>query len=426
MEGTWTSAPSTSTASRASRRARGAPRSPTRRPTPRRVLRAGARAAPRRASPSPCSPSSALTGYSIEDLLLQDAVLDGVEAALADRRRRAPPTCCPCSSSARRCATATAIYNCAVVVHRGRVLGVAPKSYLPTYREFYERRQLAAGRRRARRDDPRSAATRSRSAPTCCSRPRTCPASSSTSRSARTCGSRSRRARRPRSPARPCCSTCPAARSRSAAPRTASCCAGRSRRAASPPTSTPPPGRASRRTDLSWDGQTMIYENGVAAGRDRALPATATGARSPTSTSTCCARSGMRMGTFDDNRRTHAARVGAFRTHRRSTLDPPDGRPRPAAPARALPVRARRPRPARAGLLRGLQHPGRGAAAAAARRSATPKVVIGVSGGLDSTHALIVAAQAMDRAGRPRSDILGFTLPGFATSDEHQGATRTR
>jgi NAD+ synthase (glutamine-hydrolysing) len=45
------------------------------------------------------------------------------------------------------------------------------------------------------------------------------------------------------------------------------------------------------------------------------------------------------------------------------------------------------------------------------------KVVIGVSGGLDSTHALIVAAKAMDRIGRPRSDILGFTLPGFATSE---------
>ncbi|HEY2637095.1 MAG TPA: NAD(+) synthase, partial [Solirubrobacteraceae bacterium] len=50
-----------------------------------------------------------------------------------------------------------------------------------------------------------------------------------------------------------------------------------------------------------------------------------------------------------------------------------------------------------------------------------PKVVIGVSGGLDSTHALIVAAKAMDRAERPRSDILGFTLPGFATSDETKG-----
>ncbi|HYB80255.1 MAG TPA: NAD(+) synthase, partial [Mycobacterium sp.] len=46
-----------------------------------------------------------------------------------------------------------------------------------------------------------------------------------------------------------------------------------------------------------------------------------------------------------------------------------------------------------------------------------PKVVIGISGGLDSTHALIVAARAMDREDRPRSDILAFTLPGFATGD---------
>ncbi|MET0523583.1 MAG: NAD(+) synthase, partial [Nocardioides sp.] len=46
-----------------------------------------------------------------------------------------------------------------------------------------------------------------------------------------------------------------------------------------------------------------------------------------------------------------------------------------------------------------------------------PKVVIGVSGGLDSTHALIVAAKAMDRLGRERSDIHAFTLPGFATGD---------
>ena len=37
------------------------------------------------------------------------------------------------------------IYNTAVVIHRGRVLGAVPKSYLPTYREFYERRQMAPG-----------------------------------------------------------------------------------------------------------------------------------------------------------------------------------------------------------------------------------------------------------------------------------------
>src|SRR6185312_1739544 len=50
-----------------------------------------------------------------------------------------------------------------------------------------------------------------------------------------------------------------------------------------------------------------------------------------------------------------------------------------------------------------------------------PKIVIGVSGGLDSTHALIVAARAMDRLGRPRSDILAFTLPGFATGERTKG-----
>jgi NAD+ synthase (glutamine-hydrolysing) len=46
------------------------------------------------------------------------------------------------------------------------------------------------------------------------------------------------------------------------------------------------------------------------------------------------------------------------------------------------------------------------------------RMVIGVSGGLDSTHALIVAARAADRLGLPRGNILAFTLPGFATSDE--------
>ena len=45
-----------------------------------------------------------------------------------------------------------------------------------------------------------------------------------------------------------------------------------------------------------------------------------------------------------------------------------------------------------------------------------PKIVIGVSGGLDSTHALIVAAKACDRLGLPRTHIIGFTMPGFATS----------
>ena len=105
------------------------------------------------------------------------------------------------------------------------------------------------------------------------------------------------------------------------------------------------------------------------------------------------------MGTFDDNRRTHAARTGAFRrVGSRSPRRPRDlGLRRrverfpfvPSDPARleqdcyeAYNIQV-------AGLQQRLEAIG------------APKVVIGVSGGLDSTHALIVAAKAMDRAGRP-------------------------
>src|SRR3954462_3531436 len=79
-----------------------------------------------------------LSGYSIEDLLLQDAVLDGVEAALATVVQGSADLL-PMLVFGAPLRRRNRVYNCAVVVHRGRVLGVAPKSYLPTYREFYER-----------------------------------------------------------------------------------------------------------------------------------------------------------------------------------------------------------------------------------------------------------------------------------------------
>ena len=162
-----------------------------------------------------------------------------------------PPTCCRCWWSARRCATGTASTTPPWSSTAARVLGVAPKSYLPTYREFYERRQIAPGRRRARHHPDRRHARR-RSARTCCSRPPTCPASCCTSRSARTCSCRFRPAPRRRWPVRRCWPTCPAARSRSAAPRTARCWPARRRRAAWPPTCMPLPEKASR--PPTWHG----------------------------------------------------------------------------------------------------------------------------------------------------------------------------
>src|SRR3954462_14972370 len=89
-------------------------------------------------------PELNLTGYSIEDLLQQDAVLDGVEPAI-DTVVEGSAALLPVLVFGAPLRHRNRIYNCAVVVHRGRVLGVVPKSYLPTYREFYERRQLWPG-----------------------------------------------------------------------------------------------------------------------------------------------------------------------------------------------------------------------------------------------------------------------------------------
>ena len=89
-------------------------------------------------------PELCLSGYAIDDLFLQDALLDAVQAALvqvveASRDLR------PVIVVGAPLAHGNRVLNTAVVVHRGRVLGVAPKSYVPTYREFYERRWFAPG-----------------------------------------------------------------------------------------------------------------------------------------------------------------------------------------------------------------------------------------------------------------------------------------
>src|SRR3954453_8538728 len=89
-------------------------------------------------------PELTLTGYSLEDLVLQNAVLDEVETALA-RVVEASAELLPLIVLGAPLRHRNRIYNCAIVVHRGRMLGVVPKSYLPTYREFYERRQIGPG-----------------------------------------------------------------------------------------------------------------------------------------------------------------------------------------------------------------------------------------------------------------------------------------
>jgi NAD+ synthase (glutamine-hydrolysing) len=370
-------------------------------------------------------PELTLSGYSIEDILMQDALLDAVEDALLD--------VVVASADLRPVLVVGAplrhrhrIYNTAVVIHRGRVLGVAPKSYLPTYREFYERRQMAAG------DDERGVIRigdeRSREEHRCAAEapfgpdllftaadlpgfvlhveicedmfvpiPPSAQAAlagatviANLSGSPITIGRAEDRCLLARSAS----SRCLAAYVYAAA------------------------GEGESTTDLAWDGQTMIWENGVLLAQSERFPRGAR--RSVADVDTELLRSErLRMGTFDDNRVHHRIAADSFRRIE-FRLDPPAGdiglrrevERFPFVPSdesrlqqdcyEAYNIQV-------AGLeqrLRALNY---------------PKVVIGVSGGLDSTHALIVAARAVDREDRPRSDILAFTLPGFATGERTKG-----
>ena len=288
-------------------------------------------------------PELTLSGYSIEDIVLQDTLLDAVEDALLDRRgvRRA-------HAGARRRRAAAAIATGSTTPRwSSTAAGCSASCRSRTCRRTgssTRRRQLARRRRRARR---RSASGRDARRPVR-SRPavrgrRTSPAWSCTSRSARTCGSRSRRAPRPRWPGRRCWRTSPAARSPSGGPRTASllCRSASSRCLAAYVYAAAGDGEST--TDLAWDGQTMIYENGVLLAETERFPTTASDAVADVDLDLLRAER-ARMGTFDDNRRHHRTRAEPFRTiefHAR----PADRRHRAPARGRAVPVRAGRPRP---------------------------------------------------------------------------------
>ena len=358
-------------------------------------------------------PELGLTGYSIEDLLLQETVLDQVEEAVADLVA-ASVDLRPVLVVGAPLRHGNRLLNAAVVVHAGQVLGVAPKSYLPTYREFYERRHFAAG------DDRQGATVRlggvdvplgpdllfaARDVPGLVVHVEICedlwvPLPPSTeaalagatvllnlSGSPITVG----RADERRLLVQSTSARCLAAYVYAAAG----------------------PGESS--TDLSWDGQTMVYELGELLAETDRFPA---GARRAVADVDVLRlrQERLRQGTFDDNRRSWAARStgGGFRTVE-FTLDPPRtdiGLRRRVGRYPFVPDDADR-------LAQDCYEAYNIQVSALEQRLTAiggPNLVIGVSGGLDSTHALIVAAKAMDRLGRPRSDIHAFTLPGFATS----------
>src|SRR5260221_6334184 len=88
-------------------------------------------------------PELGLSSYAIEDLLLQEALLDQVERSIA-KVVEGSKKIFPILIVAAPLRVASRLYNTAVVVHRGRILGVVPKTYLPNYREFYEKRHFVS------------------------------------------------------------------------------------------------------------------------------------------------------------------------------------------------------------------------------------------------------------------------------------------
>ncbi|MGH3411941.1 MAG: NAD(+) synthase [Marmoricola sp.] len=360
-------------------------------------------------------PELGLTGYSIEDLLLQDPVLEAVLAAL-DRLVTVSAELRPVLVVGAPLRHGSRLYNCAVVIHAGRVLGVVPKTHVPSYREFYEGRHFASGA--AVYDDRveigdadvpfgRDLLFRAADVPGLTLAVEICedmwvpvpPAAHAALAGATVLANLSG------SPI-----TVARERDRRLLVQSAS-----NRYLAAYIYAAGGAGEST--TDLSWDGETMVYECGGLLGESDRFP------EEPRRTVVDVdldriRQERLRQGTFDDNRLVE--RIGAFRTVD-FDLVPPTGdiglRRRidrfpfvPNDPDRLAQDCYEAYHIQVAGLVQRLRAIGRSS-------TTRPKAVIGVSGGLDSTQALIVAARAMDRLGRPRTDVLAYTMPGFATTE---------
>ncbi|MDR7039112.1 NAD+ synthase (glutamine-hydrolyzing) [Methylobacterium sp. BE186] len=358
-------------------------------------------------------PELALSAYAIEDLFLQDTLLDAVEAAAVDLVA-ASGALRPLLVVGAPLRWRSRIYNCALAVQGGRLLGIVPKSYLPNYREFYEKRHFASGAGIAGETirvggleapfgtdlifEAEDLAGLSVGIEICedlwvPEGPGMRAALAGASVLANPSGSPITVGR---ADARELLSRAASMRGLCAYVYAAA-------------------GLGESTTDLSWDGQTSVDELGqrLAEGERFAAGPLVTFADIDLER---IAQDRLQSGSFDDNARTREG------TYRRVPFraDPPGddlGLMRaierfpfvPADPARLAQDCYEAYNIQVAGLLKRLEATG------------TRKVVIGVSGGLDSTHALIVVAKALDRLGLPRSNILAYTLPGFATSDATKG-----
>lgn len=357
-------------------------------------------------------PELCLSAYSNDDLFQQDALLEATLAVLRDVVEG--------SSDLRPLLIIGAplrhenkLFNCGIAFHKGQILGVTPKTYLPNYREFYEKRQFSSGsqatlseisilkKRVPFGNDLIYEATTVESLSVhveICEDlwvpipPSTYAALSGAtvltnlSASNVTIGKAEYR--------RSLCSS-----------QSAKCIAAYLYAAAGPGEST---------TDLAWDGHALIYENNeLLAESSRFSPEEQMVLADIDLDRLIQERS--RMTSFNDLVAEHRERLRAMRripfefevpnapvplkrSVTRFPYVPADPAARDERCSEAYNIQVH-------GLAQRLQ------------ATSIEKAVIGISGGLDSSHALIVAAKTMDRLKLPRANILAYTMPGFATSE---------
>ncbi|MBU3078580.1 NAD(+) synthase [Sphingomonas quercus] len=357
-------------------------------------------------------PELALSSYAIDDLHLQDALLDAVEAGVA-RILLATRELAPVAVIGAPVRRNGRLYNCALVVARGQLLGVVPKSYLPNYREYYEKRWFASGAGLAGLE----VMLAGQSAPfgtdlifaaadladfvlhveICEDYWAPLPPSTMGALAGATV----------------LCNLSASNIVIGKARERALLAASQSARAiAAYVYSASGPGEST--TDLAWDGQGMVFELGellgesTRFGRDPELLVVDVDLQR-------LRLERMRMGTFNDC--AAAAGHPETRFRRIGFLHRPHGDDRGLERGlRRFPFVPNDPVRLNEDCYEAFNIQVEGLAR---RFTATPgdHLVIGVSGGLDSTHALIVAAKMCDRLGLPRSAILGYTMPGFATGE---------
>ena len=363
-------------------------------------------------------PELGLSSYAIDDLLQQDSLLDDVErsiAQLVEASRKLNPVLivgAPLRVMGR-------LYNTAIVIHRGTIVGVVPKTYLPNYREFYEKRHFVSGANvleseiaLAGQKVPFGTDMLFRSTGTV---PMTfhveicediwvpVPPSSlaalagaevlvNLSASNITIGKAELR--------RLLCGS-----------QSARCSAAYAYSASGPGEST---------TDLAWDGQAAIFECGDQVAETERFEKDSTIVQADIDLGRI-RQERLRNGGFADNGREQGAGVSRFRRVEFELDAPKKGVPLQRAIER-FPYVPSDPAKLRDNCYEAYNIQVQGLAQRL-QSSRVQRAVIGVSGGLDSTHALLVTCRAMDQLGLDRKNVLAYTMPGFGTSDKtHKNA----